>query len=114
MPKNIAEEKLKEKLTYLDLNLEKIPSLFKEFTGVQFQPSKSYDETSEKVYRYLKVSDIQILLTPTERLKALGEKYKQAKPLSLFLNSKSEEHIEEFARLFKNAKRGFSFKNKAN
>lgn len=103
MPKNIAEEKekLKEKLAYLKLNLEKIPKFLKEYTNFQFRPSKSYDETSYKVYRYLNVNDIQILLTPTERLKDLNEKYKLAKPIACYLDSKSKENMEQFAEFLK-------------
>ena len=45
MPKNIAEdkEKLKEKLEYIGLNLERVPKFLQEFKPLSFRASKSYD-----------------------------------------------------------------------
>ena len=78
MRKNIAEdkEKLKEKLEYIGLNLEKIPKFLTEFTPFSFRPLKSYNDTTYKVYKYIDVNNIEILLTPTDRLTNLNEKYK--------------------------------------
>ena len=103
MPKNTEEdkEKLKEKLTYLGLNLERIPKFLKDFNPFSFRPSKSYDDTSYKVYQYININDIQILLTPTDRLTDLNEKYKLAAPLSSYLDTKSEANIERFATFLK-------------
>ena len=63
MPKTNAEdkEKLKEKLQYIGLNLERVPKFLKETIPFSFRASKSYDETTYKVYRYLDVTQIQIL-----------------------------------------------------
>lgn len=99
MPRNTEEnkEKLEEKLSYLGLNLEKIPKILKEFHPFSFRPSKSYDDTSYKVYQYIPINDIQILLTPTDRLTDLNQKYKLSLPVVAYLDSKSEEHIEKFA-----------------
>ncbi len=98
MPKNIAEdkEKLKEKLEYIGLNLERIPTFLKESTPFSFRPLKSYDDMSYKVYKYVDVADIQILLTPTDRLTNLSEKYKLALPIGRYLDSKTEENLEYF------------------
>ena len=98
MPRNIAEdkEKLKEKLEYIGLNLERIPTFLKEFTPFSFRPLKSYDDMSYKVYKYVNVADIEILLTPTDRLTNLNEKYKLALPIGRYLDSKTEENLEYF------------------
>ena len=99
MPKGTEEndEKLKEKLNYLGLDLEKIPKVLKEFKPFSFRPSKSYDEISYKVYQYIPITDIQILLTPTDRLTDLNQKYKLSAPISAYLDSKSESNLEKFA-----------------
>lgn len=99
MPKANAEdkEKLKEKLAYIGLNLDRVPKFLKEFTPFSFRASKSYDETSYKVYRYIDVTKIQILLTPTDRLADLNQKYKLSAPITSYLDSKSEQNIERFA-----------------
>ncbi len=94
MPKEIAEDKLKEKLDYIGLNLEKIPKFLKEFTPFSFRPLKAYDDMGYKVYQYVDVTDIEILLTPTDRLTNLNEKYKLSSHISNYLDSKSEENIE--------------------
>lgn len=96
MPKEIAEDKLKEKLDYIGLNLEKIPKFLKEFTPFSFRPLKSYDDMGYKVYQYVDVTDIEILLTPTDRLTNLSEKYKLSAHISNYLDSKSEENIERY------------------
>lgn len=98
MPKNTEEkENLKEKLSYLGLNLERIPKILKEFTPFSFKPANSYDETSYKVYQYIPVCDIQILLTPSNRLTNLNQKYKLAAPISAYLDSREEKNIERFS-----------------
>ena len=101
MPKTNAEdkEKLKEKLQYIGLNLERVPKFLKETIPFSFRASKSYDETTYKVYRYLDVTQIQILLTPTNRLANLSEKYKLSTPIASYLDSKLEENIERFTTL---------------
>ena len=98
MPKHIAEdkEKLKEKLEYIGLNLERVPTFLKEFTPFSFRPLKSYDNISYKVYKYVDVADIEILLTPTDRLTNLNESYKLAMPIGRYLDSKTEENLEYF------------------
>lgn len=99
MPKNTEENQdtMEEKLSYLGLNLNRIPKILKEFTPISYRPTKSYDDTSYKVYQYIPICDIQILLTPTHRLADLNQKYKLSAPLSAYLDAKSEENIERFA-----------------
>ena len=103
MLEKIAEdkEKVKEKLQYIGLNLERVPKFLKEFTPFSFRPSKAYDDMSYKVYQYVDVTQIQILLTPTDRLTNLSEKYKLAIPISQFLDSKTEENLEYFDAFLK-------------
>ena len=99
MPKSTEEnqEKIKKKLDYLGLNLTRIPKILKEFEPINYRPAKSYDDTSYKVYQYIPVCDIQILLAPTHRLADLNQKYKMAAPIGTYLDTKSEENIERFA-----------------
>lgn len=103
MRKNIAEdkEKLKEKLSYIGLNLERIPKFLTEFKPFSFRPSKSYNDTSYKIYKYIDVNNIEILLSPTDRLTNLDEKYKLAVPIKNYLDSKNEQNVEYFATFLK-------------
>lgn len=89
-------ESIEEKLEYLGLNLEKIPASIKKFEPLEFRVPKFYDEKQYRQYRYISVKDIQILLSPTNRLDEIEEKYKKASPLTDYLDSKNEENILKY------------------
>lgn len=100
MPKLTKEEKqnFADKLQYLGLDLENIPSFLTEYEGLEYRPSKVIDDKEYVVYRYLPIDQIQILITPTNRLTEISEKYAKAKPIADYLNlTESEESIECFA-----------------
>ncbi len=86
-------ESIEEKLEYLGLNLDKIPAGIKKFEPLEFRIPKFYDEKQYRQYRYVPIKEIQILLSPTNRLDAIEEKYKKASPLADYLDSKKEENI---------------------
>ena len=93
MPSKIEKNSIEEKLEYLGLNLDKIPASLKKFTPLDFRVPKFYDEKQYRQYRYIPIKDIQILLTPTNRLDEIEEKYKKASPLYEYLDQKNEENI---------------------
>ena len=93
MPSKIEKNSIEEKLEYLGLNLEKIPASLKKFTPLDFRVPKFYDEEQYKQYRYVNIKDIEILLSPTNRMDEIEDKYKKASPLADYLDSKSEENI---------------------
>ena len=95
MPKKTAEnnDTIKEKLEYLGLDLEKIPKNIKQSEPLEFRIPKFYDEEQYKQYRYVNIKDIEILLSPTNRMDEIEEKYKKASPLADYLDNKSEENI---------------------
>ena len=67
-------ETIEEKLKYLGLNLEKIPASIKKVEPLQFRIPKFYEEKQYKKYCYIPIKDIQILLSPTNRLDEIEEK----------------------------------------
>lgn len=93
---NENEKILEEKLQYIGLNLEKIPTYLKQMKPITFRPMKNYEDTSYKVYRYVDVKDIEILLTPKDRLDDLQEKYKLAKPIGQYLELHKTDNVEEY------------------
>lgn len=93
-----TNENIIDKLKYLDLDMEEIPETIKRFRPLEYRPLKYNDEHIYKVYKYLDVKDIQILLTPTNRLCNIIEKYKKAVPLCEYLDSESEENIERYTK----------------
>lgn len=96
-----TEQTIENNLDYIGLNLNKIPSFLKEYENLNFRPYKAYDDTIYKVYKYINIKNIEILITPTDRLTDLKEKYKLASPICECLDSKKEENIEKFANLMK-------------
>lgn len=95
MPRKKEDTKqgIKEKLEYLGLDLNNIPKEITNYHPLEFRIPKFYDEKQYRQYRYIPIKNIQILLSPTNRLDEIEEKYKKAKPLAEYLDSESEENI---------------------
>lgn len=91
-----VDSKIKEKLEYIGLDLDKIPKSLKEYSDINFRTLRGYDEKKYKQYRFVNVSDIEILLSPTNRINTIKEKYEKAMPLCFFLDSKNEENFLNF------------------
>ena len=72
-----TNENIVNNLKYLGLDLEKLPNSIKEFEPLDYRPSKFNDEHNYKVYKYVDIKDIKILLTPTNRLCDVSEKYRE-------------------------------------
>lgn len=107
MPKITKEDNIEEKLKYIGLNLGKIPKFLKEYKNLEYKPLKAYEENTYKVYKYIPISKIQILLTPTNRLNTLKEKYSKASSIYSYLNPEKEENIirhTTFLRMLKDVK----------
>ncbi len=96
-----TEKTFEENLKYIGLNLNKIPTFLKKYEGLNFRPSKSYDETIYKVYKYVNIKEIEILITPENRLTDIKQRYKLASPICEYLDSEKEENIEKFAKFMK-------------
>lgn len=94
-------EKVKEKLEYIGLDLNNIPSFLKEFEGIDFRPARTYVEGKHKVYKYISVNEIEILLTPKNRLNTLQEKYSAASHISSYIEPKDEKDIMKHATFLK-------------
>ena len=98
---NENKEMIERRLDYIGLNLNRIPKFLTEYEPLNFRPLKSNDEKTYKVYRYLNVQDIDILVTPMDRLADLKERYKLSAPLFTYLDSKSKENEEKYATFIK-------------
>ncbi len=99
MLKNTKEDskELEEKLNYIGLNLEKIPKCFENNEKIKYRPLKTYEDNNYKVYKYVDVKDIEIYITPVDRLESLNEKLKTAMPISYYMSLNAEENIEEYS-----------------
>lgn len=98
MPRKKIEKKdeITEKLEYIGLDLENIPENIQNVKPLKFKVPKFYDEKQYRQYRFVPIKDIQILLSPTNRLDELEEKYKKSSLLKDYLDSKNEENIVKY------------------
>ena len=99
MAKNTKETEstIEKNLEYIGLKLNRIPAFLKEHDTLNFRPSKSYDDTIYKVYKYVNIKNIEILITPADRLMDIKERYKLASPIYEYLDDKTKKNIEKFA-----------------
>lgn len=91
-----TNETINEKLKYIGLDLNDVPEKLINATNMNFRLKRNYDERSYKVYKYIDVNDISILLTPTHRLADYTEKYAKAMPLYMYLNPINEEDMDRY------------------
>lgn len=96
MEKKNKTQEIKKKLEYIGLNLEEIPETLKLVEDLEFRPNTGFDEKKYRRYRFVSPKEIQILLSPTNRLDDIKEKYSKASPLATYLDSESEENQEKY------------------
>ena len=89
-----------ENLNYIGLDLENVPDFLMNYKDVDYKPTRAYEQTDFKVYKYIHLKDIQILFTPTNRLNTITEKYSKALPISEYLKD-TEENIVNHAQFLK-------------
>lgn len=99
------ESAIEEKIEYLGLNFERVPKALIATENLNFKALKGYDEKQYKQYKYIKISDIDILLTPTHRMDSLHERYDEASPLYMYLDSINEENATKYATFLKMLKK---------
>ena len=103
--KGTMDSAIEEKIEYLGLNFEKVPKALIATDNLNFKALKGYDEKQYKQYKYIKISDIDILLTPTHRLDSLHQRYDEASPLYMYLDSINEENATKYATFLKMLKK---------
>ena len=98
MTKNTKEndKEIKEKLEEIGLDLKKVPSYLTQVEPISYRVIKKYEQSSEKVYKYINIKDIEILITQSDRLDEMSLKYKKAKPLAEYIEKKGDKNLEEF------------------
>ena len=93
LEKNNKTQEIKKKLEYIGLDLDNIPKTLELVEDLKFRPNSSFDEKKYRQYRFVSPKEIQILLSPTNRLEDVKEKYAKSSPLADYLdpNSKNED-----------------------
>ena len=103
--KKIIEDEIEKKLQYIGLDLNNVPETLKIFEPLNFRVTKKYEENKYKQYRFVPIKDIEILLTPTNRLNSIEEKYSKASSIYSYLVPDTEENILRHATFLKMLKK---------
>ena len=95
MEKNNKTQEIKKNLEFIGLDLENIPKTLKLVEELKFRPNSGFDEKKYRQYKFVSPKEIQILLSPTNRLDDIKEKYSKASPLADYLeNDNSDEESQ--------------------
>ena len=87
-----------DKLNYIGLNFEKIPKFLLENDPVELSTINGYNDNEHRVFKYIPINEVQLLITPTNRLNDIKEKMSLAKPISEYINP---SNIQEYATFLK-------------
>lgn len=91
-----------QKLDYLGLDLENIPEFLYDFEPLNFNLSRLNNDKDHKVFRFVPINKIDILITPCLRSDPVREKYSKAFPLGSYLaNVETEEGLERYTTFLK-------------
>ena len=94
------ENEEQDKLDFLGLNLEKVPKFIKESEVPSFNISRLNNDKDLKIYQFIPIDKIEILLTPTLRSDNVKIKYTEAMPLKFFLNPNGDEEEQLLFKSF--------------
>lgn len=99
---NIAKNDLQKKLDYLNLDLDNIPDDILDYKPLNFNVSRLNNDKDHRIFRFVPIDQIDILITPCLRTEPLKEKYAKAMPLYKYiLQSDDEEGIERYTTFLK-------------
>lgn len=90
-----SDEKLKiqTNLEYIGLDLNNIPQFIKNYRSLEFRPIRGFSENKSRIYKYLNIKDIQIYITPRNKMDLLSKKYEECNQLYDYLKLESEDDI---------------------
>ena len=93
---------LNEKVKYIGFELGEVPEFLKDVDLLNYRiPRGNYDEKTYKTYKYIPVENIEILISPTNRLDDLEKRYKAAKPIFKYMKAETNNEIENYAYFLK-------------
>ena len=98
----IEVDDLIQKLNYLGLDLENVPKFLYDFQPLEFNLSRLNNDKDHKVFKFVPIDKIDILLTPCLRNDTIREKYSKAYPLGSYLvNDETGEALERYTTFLK-------------
>ncbi len=104
--KKLQNDELQESLDFLGLDLDKVPKFIKDATIPSFNTSRLNNDKDLKVYKFVPISEIEILITPCLRSDDMHKKMAEALPLKCFLNIDGDEDeiamFKTFSKILRN------------
>lgn len=101
----ITKGDLQKKLEYLNLDLDKIPGDLLDYEPLNFNVSRLNNDKDHRIFRYVPIDKIDILITPCLRTDPLKDKYAKAMPLHKYMlpaeNDEELEYYTTFLRMLK-------------
>ena len=103
MPTSTNEElqEIEEKLKIIGLDLNNVPKFLKTEEKIENMPIAEYDEKTYKVYKYIPISKIDIIITKSNRLDSIYDKLSNSSSLYEYLVPEKEEDMEKHAEFLK-------------
>ena len=99
---NITKEDIKSKLKYLKLDLENVPEFLKNFEPLNYSVSRLNNDKDHRIFKFVPIDKIEILLTPCLRSDPLKEKYSKAMPICKYIElGDTDEDIERYTTFLK-------------
>lgn len=95
----ITKENINENLKQIGLDLENLPDFLSMPVSIKFNPSRLNNEKELKVYRYIKIKDIDIFCTDAHRDDSIKEKFSKSSHISKYLNPDDEKNIDKYAEM---------------
>lgn len=104
--KKVENDELQEKFDFLGLKLGKLPKFISESVMPTFNTSRLNNDKDLKVYKFVPINQIEILLTPCLRSDNIKKKYAEAMPLRCFLNYDGDDEevmlYKTFSKIVRN------------
>ncbi len=98
----ISKGDLQKKLDYLNLDLDNIPGEIIDHEPLNFNVSRLNNDKDHRIFRFVPIDKIEILITPTLRTDPLKEKYAKAMPLHKYiLPAENDEDVEKYTTFLK-------------
>ena len=98
----ISKGDLQKKLDYLNLDLDNIPGEIIDHEPLNFNVSRLSNDKDHRIFRFVPIDKIEILITPTLRTDPLKEKYAKAMPLHKYiLPAENDEDVEKYTTFLK-------------
>ncbi len=98
----ISKGDLQKKLEYLNLDLDKIPGDLLDHEPLNFNVSRLNNDKDHRIFRYVPIDKIDILVTPCLRTDPLKDKYAKAMPLHKYmLPAGNDEELEYYTTFLK-------------